>query len=130
MESYPKFQEWMEKRANKRAGKLMASEKEAEDEMDLWFGPKMFNREGAQYFLNYKGKLDKWDSIIKPVLEAHKDGKRIISVPVDFKYPETQKTQEENSRALKEKRFEQYRKILAELGDEFWIEKEKTKERD
>lgn len=130
MESYPKFQEWIEKRANKKAKKLMGDEKEIEEAMDLWFGPKMFNREGAEYFLKYKGKLDKWDSIIKPVADAYKDGKRIISVPVDFKYPETQKEQEEENRAFKKKRFEQYRKILAELGDEFWAEKEKTKEKD
>lgn len=126
MESYPRFQEWIEKRANKRAAKIM-NENKAEAELDLWFGPKMFNREGAKYFLEYKGKLDKWDSIIKPVADAYKAGKRIVSAPVDFQYPETQKSHEEMSRVFKQKRFEQYRKILAEMGDEFWAGKERKK---
>lgn len=126
MESYPKFQEWIEKRANKRAAKIM-NENSDEAEFDLWFGPKMFNREGAKYFLEYRGKLDKWDSIIKPVADAYRAGKKIVSVPVDFKYPETQKQHEEVSRIFKQKRFEQYRKILAEMGDEFWVGKERKK---
>lgn len=128
-DTLPKFQAWIESRANKRAMKAAEIPPEAiERELDLWFGPKMFNRAGAQYFLDYKGGLDKWDAIIKPVIDAYKDNKRISAVPVEFFYDESQREQEEGSREFKKKRFEQYSQILAELGDEFWKDKlEETK---
>ncbi|MCK4554135.1 hypothetical protein KAU19_04180, partial [Candidatus Parcubacteria bacterium] len=132
-DTLPKFQAWIETRANKRAGKtLLLAEDEKdirEEEIDLWFGPKMFNLAGAQYFLDYKGKLDKWDAIIKPVIDAHQDGKKITSVPVDFKYEESQKKYEEASREFKKKRLEQYATIFAELGDDFWKDKLNNKKR-
>ena len=88
MESMPKFQAWIERRANQRAGDLMNENEQApsSEALDLWFGPKMFNREGAKFFAEYKGTLDKWDSIIKPVVEAAQAGKRISSVDVDYAY--------------------------------------------
>lgn len=127
-DSYPKFQKWIEERANKRAGQLFnesENDKLFDAEVDLWFGPKMFNKEGAQSFLDYKGDLDKWDSIIKPVIEAQKAGKNIASVPVDFEYPKEQKKYEEGNRVFDQKRIDQYKQILAELGDPHWVNKEK-----
>lgn len=127
-ESYPKFQKWIEERANKRAGQLFnksENDEMFESEVDLWFGPKMFNREGAKFFLNYKGNLDKWDSIIKPVIEAQGAGKNIVSAPVDFKYPEEQKNYEEGNEIFDQKRIDQYKQILAELGDPYWAGKAK-----
>jgi hypothetical protein len=126
MASMPKFQAWIEKRANKRAGELMNEDEDAptEESLDLWFGPKMFNREGANFFANYKGKLDKWDSIIKPVIDAAEAGKKISSVDVDYSYDPSQSESEEHDRVMKEKRVTQYKKILGELGDSFWEEQE------
>lgn len=124
-DTYPRFQKWIEERANKRARNLFDQSKEDalfEAEIDLWFGPKMFNKDGAKFFLDYRGDLDKWDSIIKPVIQAQQAGKKIISVPVDFHYPEIQKEQED-SREFKAKRIEQYTKVLSELGDKHWKEK-------
>ncbi len=92
METMPKFQAWIESRANKRAMKIAGiDEKEATEIWDLWFGPKMFNREGAKYFQEYRGELDKWDSIIKPVIDAYQAGKKILSVDVNYKYDPAQK---------------------------------------
>lgn len=130
-ESYPKFQKWIEERANKRAGELFINRPGSEDdelfdsEVDLWFGPKMFNKEGAKFFLDYKGDLDKWDSIIKPVIEAQNAGKNIVSVPVDFRYPEKQRKYEEGNRVFDQKRIDQYKQILTELGDPHWKNKAK-----
>ena len=125
-ETMPEFQAWIENRANKKAMEIAGvGREEAKEVWDLWFGPKMFNREGAKYFLEYKGKLDKWDSIIKPVLNAYQDGKRVSSVDVNYKYDISQKESEEKDREMKKKRIIQYIKILAELGDEFWRKKEK-----
>jgi len=129
-ETMPKFQAWVESRANKRAMEVAGvSGEEAKEVWDLWFGPKMFNREGAKYFLEYKGKLDKWDSIIKPVLDAYQDGKRVSSVDIGYKYDVSQKESEEENREMKKKRILQYTKILAEIGDEFWQKKEKERVR-
>lgn len=121
-ETLPKFQAWIETWANKRASDLYKDRAE-EEIYDLWFGPKIFNREGARYFLEYKGELDKWDAIIKPILEAKRDGKKIVSVPVDFHYNENQRRHEEGSKSFKQKRVDQYKQILAELGDDFWRDK-------
>jgi hypothetical protein len=116
-ESMPAFQTWIENRANKKANRIM--EKMPDETLDLWFGPKMFNRKGAEHFLNYKGQLDKWDSIIKPVIEAHRNGQRISSVDVCYTYDESQTSSEKEDREMKRKRIQQYTQILAELGDEF-----------
>ncbi|MFA5880295.1 MAG: hypothetical protein WC860_09050 [Candidatus Margulisiibacteriota bacterium] len=120
-ETMPRMQRWIENRANKRVKDKIADI--TNEELDLWFGPKMFNRAGAEYFLNYKGKLDKWDSIIKPVVDAHQGGKIIASVPVDFEYTVKERENEEVDRELKKKRITQYSQILAEMGDKFWQEK-------
>lgn len=122
--SMPKFQAWIESRANKRAGRLLPSDiNEPDQELDLWFGPKMFNRDGARFFAEYQGNLDKWDSVIKPVLEAAQAGKRISSVEVDYDYDLSQSESEETNVEIKRKRLDQYTKILTELGDDFWRRK-------
>lgn len=118
LSTLPKQQAWFEVRANQRAGDLMKGQKST---LDLWFGPKVFNRRAAEYFRNYKGQLDKWDAIIKPVLEANNAGLKVIDVPVDFSYPPGQSQQEDGNPAFQRKRVEQYATILAELGDKFWL---------
>ena len=107
-ESMPKLQAWIETRANKRAKELLGGEFKTEEELDLWFGPKMFNRAGANYFLNYKGKLDKWDAVIKPVINAQHEGKRVSSVDVNYEYDISQSSSEVGDRNMKGKRLEQY----------------------
>lgn len=122
MHTLPKLQAWIETRANRRATNIMKGEPEylkVEDEIDFWFGPKMFNRQGAEYFLNYKGKLNKWDVILKPVINAYRDGKRVCSVLVDYEYDPSQSESERKDKKMKNKRIEQYVTILRELGDSF-----------
>ncbi len=124
METLPKFQSWIESRANKRAMEIAGiNESEVKEVWDLWFGPKMFNREGAKFFQEYNGKLDKWDSIIKPVVNAYLAGKRVTSVSVDYNYDQKQTASEEHDREMKKKRITQYISILAEMGDELWQDK-------
>jgi len=126
-ETLPDLQAWIEQRANKRATKIM--DQSLNENLDLWFGPKMFNQTGASYFVNYKGKLDKWDSIIKPVIDAYKGGLRISSAEVDYKYDISQKKDEESNETIKRKRLEQYATILKELKDPYWF-KDKPLEND
>lgn len=128
--SLPKLQSWIEKRANRRASDILNDTDKTEHAnidraWDLWFGPKAMNHTGARYFETYKGTLDKWDAIIKPVQDAFRDGKKIASVPVNYTYDETQKENEEHDRVMKLKRIDQYISILKEMGDTFWQEKSK-----
>lgn len=117
--SYPKFQAKIETKANKRAKELMGDDFLIEGELDLWFGPKMFNRAGAQFFLNYKGRLDKWDAIIKPVVQACRKGKRISSVDIDYTHDILQTSAETGDRLVEQKRLEQYELVLAELENDY-----------
>lgn len=124
--SLPRHQAWLEARANSRANNLLQgldpSRPRAESDitLDLWFGPKVFNERAAKYFADYKGQLDKWDAVIKPVLEASHDGLRILNVPIQFDYPYVQSQYEKDNAELKRKRLVQYSSVLAELGDTFW----------
>lgn len=132
MAGLPKIQKWFEERANRRATRIMYGispgdttkiKKGGDEEIDFWFGPKAFNPRGAKFFLSYQAKgVDKWDSIIVPVINAHKAGLIIASIGVPYTYDERQKNSEEGSRAMKQKRLDQYRQILSEMDDPFWVE--------
>ena len=124
----PPFQRWMEKRANKRANELVAKATEGDNpNLDFWFAPKAFDKSGAEEFLTYnsnKDRLDLWDSIMVPIIEAIRSGKKVKSLPVDFLYNQLQIDAEsdESNREIKIKRIEQYAQILKELGDSKWGE--------
>ena len=120
LKNYSRLQTWMEYRANKRVNKLT---KPGTEKIDMWFGPKIFDRTAAREFLDYNkegDKLDFWDAIHVPVITASKKGGRIVSVPIDFIYPEEQRAMEEGNEEFDKKRLDQYMKILAEAGDPFW----------
>lgn len=114
----PELQIWIENRANKRATEIM--DPALDESVDLWFGPKMFNKKGAKYFIDYKSNLNKWDTIIGPVINAYKDGLKISSAKVDYKYDITQKDDEKLNPVMKRKRLEQYVTILKALKDPYW----------
>ncbi|MBI2627537.1 hypothetical protein HYW72_01255 [Candidatus Nomurabacteria bacterium] len=123
----PPFQRWVEKRANARANQIVKNETGIDSELDFWFAPKAFDKVGAQEFLAYnpnKDRLDLWDSIMVPIVEAIKKGKKVRSLPVDFLYNKKQIEVEsdESNREIKIKRIEQYAQILKELGDKKWKE--------
>ncbi|OGI95608.1 hypothetical protein A2917_03605 [Candidatus Nomurabacteria bacterium RIFCSPLOWO2_01_FULL_42_17] len=119
-----KQQRWLEQRAEKRVQeKIMKSS----ERLDLWFGPKVLDLVGADYFLQYNSnndRIDLWDSLMVPVLEAKKDGLKVTSVPLDFSYDESQtaKGAEAKQEGIPTKRIEQYAQILKELGDLKWVD--------
>lgn len=124
-EQLPPFQHWAEKRANTRANQITKSQTGVNSELDFWFAPKAFDKIGAQEFLAYnskKDRLDLWDSIMVPIIEAIKSGKKVKSLPIDFLYNRIQIENEsdESNRDIKIKRIEQYAQILKELGDSKW----------
>lgn len=124
----PRLQGWIEKRANKRAQEVLEKEtSKPQENLDLWFAPKAFDKTGSKYFLDYnsdKNKLDLWDSLMVPVQEARKNGIKVESVLVNFLYNKTQIENEsdESNREIQVKRLEQYAQILKELGDKKWTE--------
>lgn len=123
----PPFQRWVEKRANARANQIVQDEIGINPELDFWFAPKAFDKVGAEEFLAYnpnKDRLDLWDSIMVPVIETIKKGKKVKGLPVDFLYNQIQIDAEsdETNRDIKIKRIKQYSQILKELGDKKWKE--------
>lgn len=124
LETLPPLQAKLEQRANKRASKITYGEEKNENEvLDMWFGPKLFNETVSEYFARYHGKLDKWEAVLKPIINAYHDGKRIASVEVNYEYDPSQSGSEAGDRAMQLKRLEQYATILAEMGDVFWKKK-------
>lgn len=128
MRSLTDKQRWFESRANSRATRIMYGQDPSgkddpegfgEEVLDLWFGPKAFNRQGAEEFLNYQARPggDRWDAIIVPVINAFKKGLRVVSVKVDFAYDERQTKSELGNKVMFQKRLDQYKSILDELGD-------------
>jgi|SRR3989344_3507094 len=102
LKSYPKAQQYAEPLGN-LLWKTLTGE-----ELDIWFGPKLFNQEISQYFLNYNGEYgDKWDSTMIPVMNAFYDGKKIINYVINYEHPKKQKKVEEGNLELDLKRIEQ-----------------------
>ena len=123
----PTLQRWIEKRANGRANKIAQEKTGINPQLDFWFAPKAFDKIGAQSFLDYnstKDRLDLWDSIMIPIVDAIRDGKKVKGVPIDFLYNESQIDNEsdDSNREMKIKRIEQYAQILKEFGDQKWEE--------
>ncbi len=123
----PKNQRWFEKRANQRSLEILkeVSGGKRQELLDLWFGPKMFDLEGANYFINYNkdgGRTDLWEAVTVPVEDAIRDGKKVSGVAVNYEYSESQRLNEtgEAKDLFTRKRLEQYAQILKEMGDKKW----------
>ncbi len=122
----PEVQGFLEQRAEGRFQQILENETQGSfnKKLDIWFGPKVFNREGAKYFLEYNkegDKTDLWDSLMVPVVEAIKKGEKVQSVEMDFLYDKGL-IESDSSREASIKRIEQYTQILAALGDKNWQE--------
>ncbi|HEV7424179.1 MAG TPA: glycosyltransferase [Candidatus Paceibacterota bacterium] len=98
-ESYPDFQRDIETKGNLKVKELLEQRTglRIAGEFDVWFGPKMFNRRGAEYFKNYRkapGREDMWDSIIAPVADAAIDGLKIETAKIEYRVDESQRNHE------------------------------------
>ncbi len=102
LSTYPHFQQSTEIKLNSVWKKVTAIE------LDISFGPRIFSREMANYFLNYQSKYgDRWESIFLPVIDAVKDRKKIVSVEINYNHPQTQTQNEEGNKAFELKRLDQ-----------------------
>lgn len=114
-ETLPQKQAWIEKRANKEAAKIVGS-----PNLDLWFGPKVFSRSAAKFFLESKGP--RWEGLMDPVHNAIKEGVVVAPASVDYRYDLRQKEMEEGDLGddFFAKRIIQYTEIQAFLGNDIW----------
>lgn len=112
--SYPELQRHAEILGNAFWHKLTGLK------LDMWFGPKVFGPEVAEYFLSYQGEYgDNWDSIIIPVVRAMAAGERIASVPSSYVHPETQKNIEEGTLEFLKKRLTQLSTLTSAIEIEW-----------
>lgn len=84
---------------------------------DRWFGPKLFDRIGGEYFLNHNGEKygDRWESIILPVDAALAGGLNVSGYEVDYTHPYDQLVDEEGRADYDLKRLEQMEVILSNI---------------
>ena len=89
--------------------------------LDLWFGPRAWKRDITSKILNYKNpKEDSYSPLYVPVvLQPIAEGKKVIPVPVDFIYPESQVRLESRSVEYHQKRFDQLREVSGFLREEW-----------
>lgn len=88
--SYPRVQAKYEEAGNASFELLTGKS------LDVWFGPRLMNTRGLQYFLDYDGNRgDRWEAIFIPLLRAIKAGLRVESVSTDYHHPPEQTAAEE-----------------------------------
>ncbi|MBL7100450.1 MAG: hypothetical protein ISS23_00680 [Nanoarchaeota archaeon] len=110
LKSYPLEQQYAEK-----LGNLFWKELTGYD-LDMWSGPRTWKREFSNYFLDYMGEYgDKWDSIFIPVIDVILDGKKVLSVEVNYTHPKEQAELEEHDLIFFMKRIEQLTELTKAL---------------
>jgi glycosyltransferase involved in cell wall biosynthesis len=114
LKSYPAYQQYTEQATNIFWKELTGTD------LDITFGPRAWNRKETSYFLRYKGEYgDSWDCIYIPVMDALADGRRIVSVDVDFTYPRAQREAEEHDLAFVKKRIDAL-SFIADFSLDHW----------
>ena len=114
LSSYPRYQQYAEKMGNEAF-----SIRTKHSLLDMWFGPRVFHRQAAKFFLEYDGKYgDRWDAIFIPVVRAIAAGVDVGEKVVDFTYPKEQLAAEENSFAMVQKRIDQLVSLVQAIDQE------------
>jgi len=113
LSSYPKFQQHAENMGNEafriRTGRTL----------DMWFGPRIFSRKAAKYFLEYNGEYgDRWDSIFIPIIRAIAAGENVGEKAINFTYPPEQLSAENDSFDMVLKRLDQLNSLIWAIDHE------------
>ncbi len=115
LDSYPPYQAVKELEGNSAVAEFTSR-----PDLDLWFGPRVFDRRGAKYFLDYQGENgDRWESIFIPVLQALKAGEKVASHTVDYIHPPEQ-TAAETDPVMDRKRDDQLVSLLSAMKS-YWM---------
>lgn len=101
LESYPKYQELSELRANHAMGAITSR-----GDLDLMFGPRVMGRKAIPLFLAYGPEYggDQWHVLFAPVVWAIKKGLKLLSVTVPYVHPLEQTTREEGNAEMDSRR--------------------------
>ena len=82
-------------------------------DLDMWFGVRIFRKEVAHYFLEYRGEYgDKWDFLFIPIINALADEMKIGSIEINYKHDKSQTKDEEHSIEFFKKRIEQLNLLM------------------
>lgn len=110
LSSYPKYQQHSDQFASLLFEELTGVN------IDVFFGPKTWRTPLTKYFKDYDTKYgDQWEGLFVPLIDMAHDGKKIISVPIDYEHNKQQTQLEEHNLDFYLKRIEQ----LSKLGKAF-----------
>lgn len=113
LETYPIEQMWSERLLN-RYSWLLSGKK---FDFDLGSGARILKTFVAHTFTLYDGIL--WDALVVPIIRAARDGYNVVSVPVNYQHPPSQKLKEEGECAWYEKRLTQLQHLVPILKKEW-----------
>lgn len=109
--SYPLAQQYSEQFGNTFFKELTKMD------LDIFFGPRIFTQDMTSYFLNYDGRYnDNWDALYIPVIDAIHEGKKLLSVNVDYTHPQEQTAIEEHDLRFYFKRLDELHSIMNALS--------------
>lgn len=104
---YPPYQALSEARANAEIAEITGLN------LDLYCGPRIMSRRGAELLLSYHGQSridpavkydDNWGILFVPILWAIQDGLKVGSCPVDYVHPTIQTALEAGNAKMDHKR--------------------------
>lgn len=104
MEGYPLHQQLSERLLNEQLAEVFGRELG-----DQVFGPRIFRRDAVikhwlRDFEDYNSEARQWSAITAPVWSALAAGDRVVGLPVDFTYPQTQTLAETDNDVMLAKR--------------------------
>ncbi|MDO8460078.1 MAG: hypothetical protein Q7S74_03145, partial [Nanoarchaeota archaeon] len=80
------------------------------------FGPKTWSKDCSRYFLDEDlSEGGKHNYNINPIMDALLEGKRVLSIDIDYQHPAEQKAIEENDLKFHKKRIDQLSSITGQL---------------
>jgi hypothetical protein len=118
---YPHYQALSEARGNQEMSEVTGLT------LDLYCGPRIMTRRGAEYMLSYAGCSrvnpnvvydDSWGLLFVPILWALADGLKVGSCPVDYIHPAIQTQMEGGNPAFDRKRDMQREVLVAAIRQE------------
>ena len=131
LESYPSVQRIVELQGNLRVYDLIkkyVNEKQGSEVaaftpyLDLWVGVRAMNRNTLDNFLAYHGKVgetshDQWEMLFVVPVDQLLNGKKVVSVPVNYVHPRKQKEFEEGRKVFDDKREKQFNLIIQSIEE-------------
>lgn len=107
LSSYPLSQQYSEAYGNRVWHEVTGHE------LDMFIGPRTWRADQSHYFLSYNGEYgDLWDSIFIPIMNMIRDGRRVLSVDVNYVHPQEQTRLEEGNSEFSMKRLNQLNNLV------------------